>query len=161
MGYCMHQGDSKFRIAAHNHQQVLGALRALAEDAQRRHRRYAWVDTATLLKANSIKEFMREWRWDIALDAAGDLVHVGFSGEKLGDDQVLFNTLAPWVDAGSFIVMHGEDGATWRWYFDGTQCREQTATVSFGEVPSGDIIDVDAREVRDTPRLGQPPRRLT
>ena len=54
-----------------------------------------------------------------------------FDGEKLGDDAILFEAIAPYVKKGSFIEMNGEDGCIWQWQFNGKTCIEKAATVSF------------------------------
>ena len=54
-------------------------------------------------------------------------------GDALCDDRLLFDAIAPFVKAGSFIEMSGEDGTLWRWHFDGKQCQEQLGHVVFGE----------------------------
>lgn len=62
----------------------------------------------------------------------GDLTDIHFIGEKLGDEKILFQALAPFVDKGSFIEMEGEDGDLWRWTFDGQQMIEQVARITWG-----------------------------
>src|SRR5690606_21320852 len=57
------------------------------------------------------------WRWVPEREATGDIVGLRFRGERLGDDRVLFEAIAPFVEPGSFIEMVGEDGAIWRWTF--------------------------------------------
>jgi hypothetical protein len=71
------------------------------------------------------------WRWYLEEDSKGNVVGIQFNGEKLGDDNILFEALGPFVQKGSFIQMQGEDGTMWRWTFNGTDMREVTATVSW------------------------------
>jgi hypothetical protein len=49
----------------------------------------------------------------------GDITGLEFTGEKYGDCPLLFTTLAPYIEAGSVIEYHGEDGDKWRYVFDG------------------------------------------
>ena len=56
-----------------------------------------------------------------------------FIGEKAGDERVLFNALAPFVQPSSFIHFRGEDGECWRWVFDGAKVKCDNAVVSFPE----------------------------
>ena len=154
MGYCMHQGESKFRIAAQNRGHVREAIRMMAQyakDARSGH--YAWVTTQDLVTARTDVEAFEAWRWEIRIDAHDNVIGIDFQGEKLGDDLAMFNVIAPFVERGSFIVMHGEDGETWRWYFDGVTCKEQTAQVSFGDDDSGDVIEGELVNVVPFPRL--------
>lgn len=77
-------------------------------------------------QASTVAEILEAWRWEAQCDpTTGDLTHLLFFGEKLGDEETLFQALAPFVDRGSFIEMHGEDGELWRWVFDGQHMREQ------------------------------------
>ena len=46
-----------------------------------------------------------------------------FNGEKLGDDALLWETMAPFIKDGGFIEVHGED-AYWRWKFNDGQFQE-------------------------------------
>jgi hypothetical protein len=74
--------------------------------------------------------------------------------EKVGDEPKLYAAIAPFVERGSFIVMHGEDHSTWRHLFKDGQCIEQEAGNWFGrDLPVDDVIDVEAREVREPLRL--------
>jgi hypothetical protein len=59
------------------------------------------------------------------------VVGISFMGEGYSDDIELFNILAPFVEAGSFIEMNGEEGETWRWLFDGTSCQEKHPKVEW------------------------------
>ena len=160
MGYCIHQGDSRFHLDRARLDEAFMALKALAQTApgaSRRH--FAWVDTPTLLAARDIKTFLSEWRWEAEFGADGSISAVRFEGEKLGDDIQLMQALGPFVKPGSYIVMHGEDGAAWRWFFTGVTCIEQAADVRFPDAVV-DVVDVEAREVGSQPRLGQPRRLL-
>jgi hypothetical protein len=86
---------------------------------------FAWVDNG-FAKAATLQEALKCWRWNLDKDYG-----IEFWGEKLGDDQILFDTIAPFVKAGSFIEMDGEDGMKWRWYFDGEKCVEQSGKVTW------------------------------
>lgn len=153
MGYCMNQGDSRIFIAKSNREELHQCLITMAQYAHKAHHgHFSWVDTSTLEKARNDLEALEEWRWDAGVNAAGDIVSLDFTGEKLGDDLTMFKVIAPLVKQGSFIVMHGEDGESWRWYFNGETCLEQSASLSFAEVQDGDIIDGDAHVVAD-PKL--------
>lgn len=162
MGYCMSQRESRFRIDAAKMADAFSALNTLAMKAPAQGRgHFSWVNTATLHQAQSLQDHLDEWRWEPSFDPQGNLIEVSFTGEKLGDDKALFDALAPFVTSGSFIVMQGEDGEMWRWVFDGTRCVEQSASVSFGDLPS-DVIDAQARDVTPESRPGRllsiPPR---
>lgn len=158
MGYCISQGDSRFHIAASEVPKAFVALKQAAELLHSAGKSVRWVRLPTLCAARNLAEQLEEWRWRVDQAADGSITAVHFEGEKLGDDLRLWQLLAPFVQRGSFIVIHGEEGDTWRWYFDGRTCLEQQAQMSFGPTDAAlpdesNVIDVQASEVRPTPRL--------
>ena len=127
MGYGMRQRDSRFRMAAEKLPAALAAVQALGKD----HRNFQWVDPY-FVQASTVAEMLKAWRWEGEFDPiTGDLTDIHFIGEKLGDEEILFQALAPFVDKGSFIEMEGEDGDLWRWTFDGQQMIEQVARITW------------------------------
>jgi hypothetical protein len=124
----MKQRDSRFRMAAEKLPAALAAVQALAEQATS----FQWVDS-NFAQASTVAEILEDWRWEGEFDPiTGDLTDIHFIGEKLGDEEILFQALAPFVDKGSFIEMQGEDGDLWRWTFDGQQMIEQVARITWG-----------------------------
>ena len=132
MGYCMNQQYSEFFIPADKVNDTLKAVQALAgkETIHDVYSHFSWVSEDFHL-ATSFAEIMRAWRWHISYDADGNVDEIEFNGEKFGDDIILFKAIAPFVKEGSFIEMQGEDGALWRWYFDGNKCIEKDAKISW------------------------------
>jgi hypothetical protein len=134
MGYCMQQVESSFFILAASVADALAAIKALAghetiTDAGGRH--FSWVHDFS--DAKDLVEALDCWRWEADMDPTGSIVGLTFNGEKLGDDKVLFEAIAIFVRPGSYISMSGEDGALWRWYFDGTRVHEQFGRVVYDE----------------------------
>ena len=96
-------------------------------------RHYAWMN-GTSLEAGTCSSFeqaMRDWRYPVETDDNGNVIDINFSGEKLGDEDQLWSAIAPFVTAGSYIAMMGEDGSHWRWFFDGATATEHVGTVSY------------------------------
>jgi hypothetical protein len=123
MGYCMDQRDCNFYLAVKDFPKVMAAIRALPDG------HYSWVGDFRELP--SLDAVLREWRWMPEYNTDGDIVRLNFEGEKAGDEDTLFRVLAPFVKAGSYIEMQGEDGARWRWEFDGTRVLENYALTSW------------------------------
>lgn len=109
-----------------NHAKVLKAIQNLKD------KRYSWVDD-NFHKINDLKDILEAWRWSPGFNEAGsgDIEEIEFTGEKAGDDFVLFDAIASFVEKGSFIEMVGEDGEMWRWLFDGKHCSEQKAKITY------------------------------
>jgi hypothetical protein len=140
MGYCMDQGETKFRINAENKAKARQAVDALLKETGKmggsssspvggRTQHFSWVDMDDLRTAKTLEAQLEAWRWEADTDEeTGDVVDLHFRGEKLGDDEVLFRAIAPFVVGGSFIEMSGEDGACWRWYFLDGKLSEKSPT---------------------------------
>lgn len=130
MGYLMDMMDSQFTIKAANKAAALKAIRALARveatkgsalqqsNGQMVHH-FSWVD-GEYVHAKKLEVALDDWRYEATVnDETKDIVGLTFCGEKLGDDEFLFKTLAPFVEDGSYVQFSGEDGAVWRWSFIG------------------------------------------
>ena len=158
MGYYITMRDSNFCIKAENKADALRAIKNLVgqetiTDGGGSH--FSWVYTEEFVNADTFADAMESWRWEIEEQQrenrkdvseltsedlnwsespnhdGKDVVGICFIGEKLGDDHVLFQAIAPFVEIGSYIEMSGEEGYIWRWYFDGTDCVEQEGRVVF------------------------------
>jgi hypothetical protein len=144
MGYCMHQHEANFRIPADNKPAALAALHercnstegmtgAHYKAGQLVERYFAWVDMDELRAATTLEAACAACGWSlgVAIDGTGDIVEIYFEWEKIGDEDILFATLAPFVDDGSYIHMIGEDGEHWRWIFKGGTMRKQHARMAW------------------------------
>jgi len=130
MGYSMSQQDSSFFISVDDFSSAIAAIKELAKNTGNMTggRHYSWTDMS-YVKDNDLRTILQKWRWDVDFDANGNVNHICFDGEKIGDDFLLLSAMAPFVEDGSFIEMQGEDGLLWRWVFDNGQCREITAEI--------------------------------
>jgi hypothetical protein len=131
MGYYINQTDSKFFINKSDFKKVVKAIQKLhgkesITDGSGRH--FSWVDQDFHTK-DSISEILDSWRWEVGFDKDGNIDLITFHGEKLGDDKILFETIAPYVKSGSFIQITGEDDTMWRWIFRDGICFEKYPTV--------------------------------
>lgn len=170
MGYCIHQRDGNVFIARENLPKVHAAIAGLMTRAGLQpNGAFRWVTTGAVSSARTVHEQLAEWRWEVQYAADGSITGLWFEGEKLGDDLLLLKAMAPYVRAGSYLDMQGEDGEMWRWYFDGADCEELSAEVRFAAPSKGEIIDVEARGVTsgritcskearsNVPKSGNPP----
>ena len=150
MGYCMYLHYQKFHIAADKKADALAAIKKLRDVEQEKGggyhslngtkvRHWSWMGDQPYWECATLERAMKLWRWPVYCDdpaendERGDVNEIEFTGEKMGDDQVLFNAIAPYVTDGSYLEMVGEDGERWRWVFKNGECREVTATVTFSE----------------------------
>lgn len=113
MGYEVSQSETQFFIAEHNIPYLDQCVCAWQKDA----------------KKHGFFDFTEDWVFQY--DARGDIDFVSFEGEKLNEDYLFFDAIAPVVRDGSFIEMVGEDGDRWRWCFKDGKCHEIHATYSY------------------------------
>jgi hypothetical protein len=122
----MHQTECDFTIKKENHAAVLEAIKGIPAG------HYSWVNQGDkVLRARHIEQAFEEWRWIVEFSIDDDINDIQFQGEKYGDEDNFFKTIAPWVEAGSYIAMQGEDGDMWRWYFDGKTCVTQKPEITW------------------------------
>lgn len=84
---------------------------------------------------NDLACVLDSWGWLVTIDYdTGDVVDIIFDAEKLVDDDKLFKAIAPYVDAGSYIEMVGEDFVRWRWSFKNGECHKILPTLVWSEL---------------------------
>lgn len=122
MGYCISVTKVSFQIKAQKKVAALQAVKNLkgqetCHDSSGAH--FSWVRQKNFEAAKTLEEMLEGWRWRSTCNVDDDIVALEFTGEKMGDDNLLFNALAPFVEGGSEIHFQGEDGSRWRYIFDG------------------------------------------
>jgi hypothetical protein len=92
---------------------------------------FSWTSNKTLQEAKTIEDVIDQFGWEPEVDDYGNITNIYFEQEKQGQEDLLFETIAPCVRAGSYLEMEGEEGAVWRWYFDGEKMLDQSGTVVY------------------------------
>lgn len=148
MGYCISQIGSEFFMAADQQSAALEACKVLAGHADQgtgssysngrtTARWFSWLNGTPFDTSwngpfrSSMNEVFDDWRYKATFNEDGDIIRIDFTGEKIGDEIEFFKAIAPYVKPGSYLEMSGEDGARWRWYFDGVTCEEQAAKITY------------------------------
>ena len=135
MGYAILQLNASFSIPAEHTIAALNAIRSLhgketCGEIGKLH--FMWInDSEEFINASTLSEALGVWRWAAEEDDNDGIVELYFTGQNLGDEDLLFSVLAPYVTPSSSIAVVGEDGAIWRWYFDGQRVIRQNGTVHF------------------------------
>lgn len=133
MGYCMDQTGSSFFIPKELFGPALQSIFAvMMEDSSggyQQIRDFQWVSGDEVLRAKTLPDALKAWRWRPRLDGDDNIVDIHFTGEKSGGDYILFNAIAPYVRDGSYISMCGEDNYLWRWFFDEGVVHEQEGMI--------------------------------
>ena len=112
MGYCMYQRDYSFIIKKENFEKALDAIKKTK------------LDYDDISKCSSLVNVIEELGWNPGFDENGNIDSLYFGQDKLCDEEIWLDAIAPFVEIGSFIEMIGEDGNLWRWIFDGKNCIE-------------------------------------
>lgn len=143
MGYYMTQDDSHVFIPKELFGPALDSVKKIMLNVDKMHgfsfspqgqtteRYYSWVSTQEVLKAETLAEALYAWRWEAGFDSSGNICDLSFTGEKRGQDEILFEVLAPHVKDGGYISMRGEDGYFWRWLFRDKKCINQSGRVVY------------------------------
>jgi hypothetical protein len=147
MGYYVNQGDSRFWIRAEKIPAAFEALKALGSA-------HSWV-SADADKAQNFEELIQCWRWSVYHDKeSGDIDEICFDGEKYGDEEWLFDAIGPYVEAGSYINLQGEDGCVWRFYFNGSEAFMQDGITIFRDGKISGYLDLVANALDMAERRG-------
>ena len=128
MGYYMSQRNADFCIEKKNIPACFKVIKEMNKGD--------WVKN--IKECENIKDVFDAWRWEIMFDETGNINDILFQGEKLGDDEVFFQTIAPYVKDGSHIEMSGEEDAIWQWLFNNGKFEEKYANLDWDE--SGEIL---------------------
>lgn len=84
---------------------------------------------------SSVREIFKEFDFEVDKDEKGNLDDIVFTGGRAGNEDELFEAIAPFVEAGSSVSFYGEDGSIWQYCFDGKQCRNESPLLIWPENP--------------------------
>ena len=146
MGYYMSVMETGFTMSAMNKAGALAAIKKLCEHEKEigsggsgsgdvRTKHFAWVNSSDVERADSLSDALRAWGWITEEDNFGDVfdIYLDDGHTKIGDEEYLWDAIAPYVDNGSYIQMQGDDGAIWRWSFKDGKCHDIGGRVMFDE----------------------------
>ena len=120
MGYCVHQEKCEFHLPNEFKWAALASLKA--QFPGDRH----------ITSCTTLEEALNVCGYNCMTDPTlGDITKVMFEWEKSGNEKYVFGAIAKFVEAGSFVQFRGEDGAHWRWVFDGESVKQVYATLVF------------------------------
>ena len=123
MGYYITLLESGFTLLAKNKPAALAAIKLLPSD------NYSWVEDKKMRNAKTLENCLHEWGFEATTLANGDIVCLTYEWEKSGDEDRLFEAIAPYVEKGSYLRWSGEDGALWSNKFNGKSVRYKPAKI--------------------------------
>ena len=118
MSYNIIQQDTQFFMDKSNLDTACQVLRSAAD--------YKWFDMNNVC---SLENAVYQFGWSLEFDDDGNVNFIEHVLECAGEEDRLFEVIAPYVKTGSYIQMIGEDDAIWRWFFDGEHCIKQQPTI--------------------------------
>ena len=122
MGSYIYQRDCDFTIRKENFQTLIETI------SKRFPQRFDAMD--------SVRDIFRSFRFNVEADEEGNLVGLEFIGEKSSyEEDEFFETIAPYVEAGSYISFDGDNESIWMYQFDGKSCREESPLFVWPENP--------------------------
>ena len=141
MGYSIFILETNFRVTKENTDLVLVALKRLCQSQRivslnnetfaAANQDLAFVKNESVVNASDIYDALSGVRWSPHLDDEGNIENLEFTGEKLGDEQLLFDAIAEYVEDSSYIVVAGDEGKVWRWRFEDGKCHCELGKVVF------------------------------
>lgn len=126
MGYYIETREIDFKIKESNEEKALQALKDMAI----KNNEISWVDNQYIIDSKTFKQAFSECRYQSSLEEVDGEMYITidyFSGEKYGSEELIFNTLAPYVEDGSYITYQGEEGELWRYVFNNGLMQEKNA----------------------------------
>lgn len=80
---------------------------------------------------HSIEDALDYFGYTAENDEEDNIISLEHNTEKLGDEEMLFFVIAPYVRSGSFIEMIGENNEMWRWFFLNGELKESTPKIEW------------------------------
>lgn len=111
MGYYISLLDHDVEVIALYQPLALAALKELCDDSLH----LSWVDQAAVREAETLANALRKFHYNSEIREKGSLFLTEFTGGKLGSEDILWPTLAPFMRDLSYLEYEGEDGARWRY----------------------------------------------
>lgn len=131
MGYYMNQIDSKFLIKKENVQKAWNSLVESVKKQSSKPNCY-WIGADEIIKAKTFEDAMEKAHWDLESDRDENVNSIYFNREKYsGYEIVILDSIAPYVENGSYIIMQGEDGCVWQWKFKNGEVEKLNGDVVF------------------------------
>jgi len=73
-----------------------------------------------------VTRMLTEAEYVTVVDEKGNITSFYFDGNGMGDDEELYQSLAPYMRDGSFLELCNEMGDIWRWVFESGKCVRAT-----------------------------------
>lgn len=123
MGYCISLEEGSIEIKKENMKNVISVLKSYLENNTLR-----WID-GNWDEDDGLEDIWHDLRYDlIKKDDYYEIID--FSGEKYGDDNKIFDMIAPYCEDG-YLQFCGEDGEHFRFIIKDGKFKEKYADLSW------------------------------
>jgi hypothetical protein len=150
MGYCVDIYIRNVIIPLGKRRECLKAINDLWADGPRS---FAWVMNRPEGGYTKLAEALEDWRYS-TMRHGQDLILDSFTGEKWGDDEVLFNTIAPFVTGVGYIAVNGSDGESWQYRLADGDISQREGLMVYGRSPREATLETAVRHVLDVTENG-------
>lgn len=136
MGYYVQLVDSDVVLKAENQAEILQRWKDLNKQENNHLKRggsysggkqtswhYSWMPADYDQTVNSAEEVLELLGFDFDTNEVGDIIISSYDS-KTGNEDIFFQAIANLVSEGSTMSWHGEDGASFCWYFNGKEMQE-------------------------------------
>lgn len=91
---------------------------------------FSWMDWNYPETCKTFVDILDALGFEYNLDEEGNLVYLTYSS-KIGQEDLFFKAIAPFINKGSYVNWMGEDNLMWQWYFDGKELIEKSAIIHY------------------------------
>lgn len=116
MGYCVSLVESNLKFKKEDANIILSTLKEFAKNALLR-----WCDEDEILESDTIEECFERLRYPLTEKENYYIIN-DFYGEKLGDEERIFNSIYKYIEKGSYLEYVGDDGDRFRLVFGDKKC---------------------------------------
>ncbi len=113
------------------HAEVVGYAISNIKQPIRVSHRYGHVENPSEDGFASLVDALAAWNYASTKKEDGSVEISEYVGEKWDYDELLFQTIAPFVENGGEIRVQGEDGKLWRYLFVGGKIRRQEGHIVY------------------------------
>lgn len=99
-------------------------------NGEQQERWFSWMPIDYAVTCETAEAILTELGFEIQHDVDGSIIGLEYDN-KIGQESLFLQAIAPFVEKGSYINWIGEDGALWQYFFDGQKMVELEAKITY------------------------------
>lgn len=104
-----------------------------ASGGSNREARYAWVNNPPKGGFPFLVDAFEEWRYDAHENKNGDVQIDYFAAEKWGNDEILYETIAPFLSKNAKIYCTGSNNEHWKYTFKNGKMKSSSGRIVYDD----------------------------